>query len=267
MINAWYIAAVIFTALAAYSAYYGSVVHSRRSAEEQNSRIEAQLESLGQRIQDLRIDSKSEEDSTKIDEIDERYRQLAEEFFESIELRAAKEESRTAQEKVAKIQKIQKLEAHLREIEKEARELAEAYNESSDKISIKIESNTKVENLHGTDPENIPYILLNFEDSRFWGIRVVSYPNRTIALQFVRLVSPENSLVYQQMRLTDDSINIVLLEDKFTVSLNAKISEAIKANIADKLTLNRQSIDKLTGFSAELTRLVIEYELLSIERR
>ncbi|MBK8210878.1 MAG: hypothetical protein IPK78_13860 [Rhodospirillales bacterium] len=86
-------------------------MEGRRSSEEQGSRIESQLQTLGGKIQELRLAAASPAQSAKIQEVDEKYRALAEEFFRSIPLRTAQEEARTAKQQVEEVQKTQEIEA------------------------------------------------------------------------------------------------------------------------------------------------------------
>ncbi len=51
--NAWYFAAIFFGALAAFCTYYGLVVESRRSADEQTTHNESKLQVLGTQIQNF----------------------------------------------------------------------------------------------------------------------------------------------------------------------------------------------------------------------
>jgi hypothetical protein len=264
VINAWYIAAIVLGAVAAFCTYYGSVVESRHNSEEQSARLESQLQSLGTKIQELRLAPGSSDRSAELREVEEKYRALAEEFFRSMPLRTAQEEVRTAQQQVEEVQRTQELEAHFRAIQREAEKLAAAYNRSAGKIVLEVEGNGVPKNLFRPTGNHPAYVLLKFRGPKFWGIRIVSYPDRTLALQFVRLFSPDGSSNYQMMQLTNDSINLVILKDQFNISLNQSVSDAVKANVTDGLSTTRQSTDELEAVAAELTRRIIEYELLSL---
>src|SRR6266511_4389361 len=100
------------------------MVEGRRSSEEQSSRIESQLQTLGTQIQELRLGSDSPSQSAKIQEVDEKYRALAEEFFRSIPLRTAQEEARTAKQQVEEVQKTQELEAYFSAVKREAEKMS-----------------------------------------------------------------------------------------------------------------------------------------------
>jgi hypothetical protein len=263
--NAWYIAAILFGAIAAFCTYYGSVVEGRRSSEEQTTRIESKLQTLGTQIQELRLGADSPAQSAKIQEVDEKYRALAEEFFRTIPLRAAQEEARTAKQQVDEIQKTQEIEAHFRAVKREAEKLAAAYNRSARRVVLEIESSGVPENLFRPSQSHPAYVLLKFPGPKYWAARIASYPDRTFAVQFVRLLSPDGSSNYQTMQLTNDSINLVLFKDQFALSLNQSISDPIKANITDGLATTRQPLEKFEPTATELTRRIIEYELLPLK--
>jgi len=264
MINGWYIAAILFGAAAAFCAYYGSMVDDKRSSQEQTSRIESQLQTLGTQIQELRIDANTSGQSVKIQEADEKYQAIAEEFFRSIQLRTAQEEARTAKQQVEEIQKTQKVEAYFLAVKREAEKLATAYNRSAGQIVLEILSNAVPSNLFRASEDHPAYILLKFSGPKYWGIRIVSYPDRTLALQFVRLVSPDGFPNYQTMRLTNDSINLLLFDGQFGISLNQSISDAVKVNITNGLSVDRQPLDAFDSVASEIIRRIIEYELLPL---
>jgi len=264
MINAWYIAAIILGAAAAFCAYYGSIVEGKRSSEEQTSRIETQLQSLGTQIQDLRHTASSSAQSATIEEVDKKYQALAEEFFRSVPLRTAQEEVRTAKQRVEEVQKTQEVEAYFRVVKREAEKLAAAYNKSAGRTILELQSNGVPKNLFRPSQDHPAYVMLKFAAAKYWAIRIISYPGRTLALQFVRLVSPDGSADYPRMQLTNDSINLVLLKDQFGVSLNQSISDAVRANVAEGISLQKQPLDKIESVATELTRRIIEYELLPL---
>jgi hypothetical protein len=240
------------------------VVENRRNSEQQGSRLETQLQTLGAQIQELRLETDPSDKAAKLKEVDEKYQALAEEFFRSMPLRTAQERFRTAQQQVEEVQRMQALEVYLRAIKSEIEKLAAAYNRSAEQPVLEIQADITVQNRFDPNNKSNLYILLKFQGPRFWAIRDVSYPDRTIALQFVRLLSPDGSSNYEAMQLTDDSINLVLFEDKFGVSLNQSISQAVKANVTDDLSAATQPLDKLGPFATELARRIIEYELLSL---
>lgn len=267
MINAWYIAAIVLGAAAAFCAYYGSIVEGRKSSDEQSSRIETQLQRLGTQIQELRHGAESPAESAKVEEVDKKYQALAEEFFRSIPLRSAQEEERTAKQRVEEVQKTQEVETYFRAVKREAERLAAAYNRAAGRNVLELQSNSVPDNLFRPTHEHPAYVLLKFPGPKYWAVRIVSYPDRTVALQFVRLLSPDGSPTYQRMQLTSDSINLVLLKDQFGVSLNQSISEAVRANITQGISTQRQSIDMFEAVATELTRKIIEYELLPLQAK
>lgn len=267
MINAWYMAAIALGAAAAFCAYYGSIVEGKKSSEEQSTRIETQLQKLGTQIQDIRHGTESLAQSANVDEADKKYQALAEEFFRSIPLRNAQEEARTAKQRVEEVQQTQEVEAYFRAVKREAERLAAAYNQTAGRSVLELQSNGVPDNLFRPTQDHPAYVLLKFSGPTYWSIRIVSYPDRTLALQFVRLLSPDGSPTYQKMQLTNDSINLLLLKDQFGASLNQAISEAVKMNIAQGISLQKQPINKFESVATELTRRIIEYELLPLQAK
>lgn len=258
MINGWYIAAVVCGAAALYFAYMGSQHDSNRST----ARLESQLQDLGTDIQELRQAPATPEKAAQIEKANEEYQALAKDYFGSRDLRAAQEEARTAQEQVEDLQRVQVAETYLRTIGREAEQLAAAYNDAAGQVVLKTSSEIEPKKLAEADEEHFAHVLLEFDGPRFWGVRITTYPDRTRAIQFLRLVSPDGSSEYEKLNLTNDSINLVLGDDNFWVSLNSNISDAVKANVADGLTLVHQPLNEIEGYAATLLRRIIEFELL-----
>lgn len=266
MINTWYVAAILFGAVAAFCAYRGSIVEGNRSSEEQTSRIETQLQQLGTELQGLRHTADSPAQVARVEEADKKYQELAETFFQVAPLRSAQEDERTARQRVEEVQKTQEIEAYFSAVNREVEMLAAAYNQSAGRTIIEIESSGVPENLFMPSQDHPGYVLLSFSGQRYWGVRIVFYPNRALALQFVRLISPDGSSDYKRMQLSNDSINMVLMDGTFSVSLNQSISDAVRANVTDGISLERQDQEQFLPIAVDLARRVIEYELLLLRR-
>ena len=262
MINLWYIAAIIFGALTAFCTYYGATVDSKNGAAEQTARIETQLQALGTQIQSLRLEPESTEQSTKRHALEEKYKYLAEEYFRSVPLRTAQAEARTAKQRVEEIQKTQELETYFISIRSEIEKVIAAYNSSVERTAIRLMSRDVPKNLFDAKENHPAYVMLEFDAKRFWAIRIVSYPNKTMALQIVRLIDPDGTASYDAMRLTNDSINLVITGEQFGISLNTAISDEVRENIAGGAGTEMRPLSDLTKSAAELTRRIIEYELL-----
>lgn len=262
--NGWYIAAIIFGALTAYCTYYGSVVQSRRSSEEQSSRLGAQLQSIGTDIQELRRKVDTPKDSAKLQEVDKKYQALAEEYFRSAKLRAAQEEARSAKQQVDEVRRSQQIESYFRFIENEITKLAAAYNNTAGETVLEIESNGFPENLFRPSQDGAAYILLKFKDHKYWGVRISLHSRRLLAIEFVRLISQDGSSNYKTMQITGDSILLIFDDDKFRVSLHEAISSTARANIADGISTSWQPLDNFEPLAADLARRIIEYGLLPL---
>lgn len=262
--NIWYIAAIIFGAITAFCTYYGSVVDGKKNANQQATRIESALQSLGGEIQKIRISNNNTTDqAAEVDAIDERYRSLAKDFFKSIAVRRAKVEVKTAQQRVDEIQKTQKVEAYFMKVKQEAEKLATAYNQSAGTLFLKINSSPVPENFFKPPQDHPAHLLLSFQNKKYWAVRIVSYPDQTLAIQFVRLLDPTKSGEYAKMQLTNDSINLVILENDFWISLNSSISTQIKSDVLADTPIDRQSLEKLYEVAASFIRRIIELELVN----
>jgi len=262
MINPWYLGAIALGALAAFCAYYGAAIDAKRETAEQTSRIETKLQAVGTQIQSLRTDPTTTQNSTALLALDEEYKGLAEEFFRAVPLRTAQEEARTAKQRVDEIQRTQELETYFNSVRKETERLVEAYNRTAGRDAIKLSGRDVPKNLF--DPKSLhpAYLLLQFESGEYWANRIVFYPNRTMALQLVRLNDPSVSHNYDSMALTNDSINLVISGETFGVSLNSAISDAVKANVIGEIPNDTLPLGGLVKFAVDLNRRAIEYELL-----
>ena|SRR6266478_3809896 len=93
------------------------------------------------------------------------------------------------------------------------------------------------------------------------------YPDKTPALQFVRVESLDGSSNYTKLRLTNDSINLVLLSEEFGLSLNQSISEEVARNIIGNMPRARRSIADLEAVATKLVRGIIEYQVVVAQAR
>ena len=93
-------------------------------------------------------------------------------------------------------------------------------------------------------------------------VRFVTYPDRTLALQLVRVRGKEHAAVHDNFMLTNDSINLVLTEEEFWVSLNQSISKDVVADIVGDLSRNYRSLDVFENTLIVLLRRAIERELI-----
>ncbi|MBK8210879.1 MAG: hypothetical protein IPK78_13865 [Rhodospirillales bacterium] len=154
---------------------------------------------------------------------------------------------------------------HFNAVKREAKKMVAAYNSSGRQVLLELTSSIVPDNLFNPTENHPAYVLLKFDGDKYWSIRILFYPDRLLALQFVRLMSPDGSSNYETMRLSNDSINLVLLKDQFGVSLNQSMSEAVKANVATGLPMTPQPLEKFEKVATELTRRIIEYEVLPLK--
>lgn len=259
--NLWYVTAIILGALAAFCGYYGSIIENRRGTQEQAQRIEVQLQKFGNRLQAIRNEPTGVV-AQEVAELEREYKSLAKQFFDSLPLRAAEQKARDANQQVDQIQRSRAIENHFRELEQESRQLAEAYNRTAGRPILQIASNDFPVNIFSRPVGEQFYILYSFDNSAYWAARLVMYPDQTPALQFVRLQSLNGSADYSKMSLTNDSINLVLLPEEFSLSLNQSISPAVAENIVVDMPRLRRPIAELDGTTATLARRIIEYQMV-----
>lgn len=228
------------------------------------SRLEESLEAVGTQIQELRRGTTASANSAAIEDVDERYRLLAEEFFLSVPLKKAQEDERTARERIAHIQKTQEITSLLGVIKQEADRLASAYNACAKRVLVEIENCNPSGNIFGA-ADRAAHVMFIFVRQRFWDARIVFYPNHLPAIQFVRLVSPDGSVNIERMHLTNDSVNFVLMGNQFGVSFNGGISHSVDVNIGAGLPRSGlQPLEYLQEILKKITRSIMEYELTNL---
>ncbi len=123
-INLWYIAAIFLGACAAFCGYYGAVIEGKKNSDEQSSRIEDQLKTLADEIQKTRDDPTSAVRREKVSELQNRYNQIAEEFFRNLPLKAAEHRSQKATEAVEELRRSSELRAVFEKVRDESKALA-----------------------------------------------------------------------------------------------------------------------------------------------
>lgn len=263
--NAWYIAAIVLVAAASCCSYYGATVNSRRSSQknsEQLTRIETQLSNVGKEIHVIQNESAGPATPNKINEVEQKYQEIAKEFFSSLPLRVAERQSQDANQVVQQIQQSREVQARFREIERESREIVNAYNTTAGRTVVEVEVSDFPVNVFDRGQQQQIYILYKFEHAKFWALRFVTYNKRTPALAFSRLVSPDGTSNYKQMRQTGDSIFLILLSDQFQVSRDTNISQPVRQDVLGDLSTAPQPMADFNKTSVALVKRIIEYQLL-----
>ncbi len=255
--NYLYWLALICTGLAFLFTYLGSQYDSA----EQGRKIEVRLQDLGNQLQAAQ--SGGSQPPGQVEAIKQEYMKLAKQFFDNLPLKAAEQKASDANALLLQLQTSRELEAHLRLLETTAVDLATAYNATAGQKRITVDS-TKFPIDVFADKERGSYrILIDFDKKNYWAIRLVIYPDKTLALEFVRLVKPIGVETYEGMRLTEDSVQLVFIQEKkFRLSLNQAISKVVKEQVAAGAPLIG-NMEQLDDVAVLFLRRIIEYQLVA----
>ncbi|MDH4205343.1 MAG: toll/interleukin-1 receptor domain-containing protein [Desulfobacteraceae bacterium] len=192
--------------------------------------------------------------------IKQEYEGAAHQFFGEIKNRIKQKKEVEKSQEEAEVTKSKLLSARIKEIEREAGSLVSSFKAAGAGDILTIQASIFPDNIFR---ETGTYrILVSFRDQMHWLVRFVTYPDRTLALQLVRVRGKEQASVHDNFMLTNDSINLVLSEDKFWISLNQAISKEIVTDIIGDLPRKNRSLDFFTSTVLELLRRTIERELI-----
>ena len=150
------------------------------------------------------------------------YEGAAHQFYGELKNRI-KERKRIEEELIDnEIRKSKVLGSRIEDIEREAGALVSSFNAAGAENLLTIQASEFPNNIF-RDTGDYQFLVL-FGDQIYWMIRFVTYPDRTLALQLVRVKGEEHASVHDNFMLTNDSINLVFVENEFWVSLNQSIS-------------------------------------------
>ena len=105
-------------------------------------------------------------------------------------------------------------------------------------------------------------ILISFGSETYWLVRLVTYENGVPALQLVRVQGVTEARVSDNFNLTNDSINAVLPNDHFWLSLNSAMSEDARSEIVGDIPRTQRPLNQLPEAILTLVRRAIELELV-----
>ena len=148
----------------------------------------------------------------------------------------------------------------IKEIEKEVGALASSFNAAGAGDLLTIQASDFPNNIFRDT--GVYRIVVTFGDQIYWMIRFVTYPDRTLALQLVRVRGKDHASVHDNFLLTNDSINLVFAEEGFWVSLNQSISKDVVTDIIGDFPRNHRPLDVFNSTLILLLRRVIERELV-----
>ena len=192
--------------------------------------------------------------------IKQEYEGSAHQFFGEIKNKVKQKRQLEKSQEESEVTQSKLLSAKIKEIEKKAGSLVSSFKAAGAGDTLTIQASAIPENIFR---DTATYgILVSFSDQMHWLVRFVTYPDRTLALQLVRVRGKEKASVHDDFMLTNDSINLVLSEDKFLVSLNRVISKDVVSDIIGDLPRENRSLDVFTDTVLELLRRMIERELI-----
>ena len=266
----WYGLAALFGAIGVLCGFRGREVGARRDADARialETNIDARLAQIGNQLRSTNSNAAATPaEQANREEIRRDYDAQAREFFDSLTLKAAEQQSRDANQRVEEIRRTRVVREVFLTIEADSKQLAEAFNTRAGRKSVEVSSG-------GTFPENVfesvgsepVHILYRFDGQppNHWAVRLVRYGDQTPAIQFLRLVASDGSDDYGKMRLTNDSINLVLFAEEFGVSLNSQVSQAVAENVVGDLPRQRRPMAEVKDAVIALVRRTIEYQLLA----
>lgn len=258
--NGYYIAAIILTAAVAFCAYKGATLQSKMDTTEQTARIEAQLQDLGNKILKAKQKSGDQLPESEIDELQKEYESIAKRFFEGLPVKVEEHKSRDAQRNISQLKTSRELEAHLRDIEQETHAMVAGFNQAGAGGQIAVQTIEFPTNVF-QEPEKYR-LLISFNTKIYWLVRFVTYPDRILALQLVRASGNENAKATDDFLLTNDSINLILLQDKFSLSLNQSISKEAVTNIVGDLPRQERPMSEFNELVKTIIQRAIEHELI-----
>lgn len=268
-VNIYYILAVFFGAAALFFGYLGSTVDSQVSAEdakratqEQTEHIEGQLKDLGNKIQALHSSPPVSNNEKEIEQIQSKYNSIAEDFYKNLPVEVEEHRGRSATKTIQQLQRTRQIEAHVHKLEGVAQGLVSAFNYRNPTKPITINVSEFPVNLWASETKETYRTLLSFAVDSHWAIRFTWYPDRTPALEFTRMTSKDSPGKDRQFFLTTDSIQLVLLGEKFRPSLNQSISEDLKERVMKEIPKTEVPMEKFDEVAKGILETVIKHQLL-----
>src|SRR3989338_1328518 len=265
--NVYFILAIICGTLATICTIKGGLVHGKQSSEAQIAAIDKKLESFAKNYTAINSNVLLKEDrKQEVKRIND-YEQIAKEYYKMLPVKMAEKKANSAKAELESLKKSSMIEGLLKDLEISTRNLVEAYNNTDNATDIKLVITDFPKNLHELESRNSYHILLYFTDDIIWGIRFVTYPDQTLALQLVKLLSPSKNSRYEELQLTNDSINLVFGDNKFGISLNSRISNETKEFLVKDIMESGKEIDNFNPVAETLIKRIIEHEIMNLKEK
>lgn len=252
--NTYYIFAIICLALSAYLGYQGSNYESKKSNDQQLSKISEEFQNLGQQIIELK---ETEVSTTQLEEIDEKYKDLAQQYMKVLPAEAQSIVVEQEEYKLEQFNISKNLIPQINIVRETAKNLVAAF--SSEGADIHYQDMAVPANLFSNEPFAL---RLNSSGNEYWSIHLVDREPGKIGVMFVKIKSQDNGSEI----LTNDSIVFRWYEnEKFAFSLNSRIGEEVKKKVFDKLDNNYHPIAEANTQIEALVLNLIKYILAKSE--
>ncbi len=215
-LNLWYIAAIVFGALTAFCGYYGSILESRRSSNDQSSRIESQLEDLAGELKKAKAVSGDVESSEAVAQIEDRYDELAAQFFKNLPIRAANYQSERASQEALQLESTSKVRGIFEALLDECQAIEKAFNQQSTQNIFLTKSSPPPGNFFKEPAGNLTYIIFDFVNGGQWGAEFRLIEGK-LMINFGQ-VKPELDFGEKHSYISmPDSISFILNEKTFSL--------------------------------------------------
>ena len=252
--NAYYILAIICLACSALFGYLGANYESKKANDQQLSKISRGFESLGQQISELK---ETEVTPSDIQSIDKKYQDLAQEYMKAL---PAEAQNLLVEKEAYKLNQIKQSRALISQIDvvrNTAQNIVVAFRSKA--AEIKYQDMPAPANLFSEQPFQLK---LQVSTREYWSIHLVDREPDKIGIMFVRISRQENG----QEFLTNDSIVFRWANnDRFSFSLNSRISEEVKRKVFDSLDNNFHPVADAEGQLEKLVVNMVKYMLAKAE--
>lgn len=257
--NAYYIAAIVLTAAAAFCAYKGTTLQNRNLSSEQTARIEAQLKNLGNKIQEAKQKGGDQVSSTAIEDLQQEYESIAKRFFNGLPIKVEEKKVRDTERTIEQLKKSREVEAHIQKLEQEALAMVAGFNKANSKVQLSVLRSEIPVNIY----ENLEKyrFILSFGGISYWLIRFSTF-DEILSLQFVRVKGAKNASLYEVFEFSNDSILLVFSDDKFSISLNRIIANEIKSNVIGDIQLQPKLMSEFDSTAKTILQRIIEHEIV-----
>jgi hypothetical protein len=231
IMNAYYVAAILFLGLSVYLGYLGNNYESKKSNSQQLNEISKEFRTLGEQITELKG---TQIEAEEIKEIDEKYKLLAQQYMKALPAKAQSLIVEKEEDKLEKINISKTLLPQIDLVKETAKNLSTVF--SSEGADLQYTEMSIPTNLFSNEPFQL---RLSSSMSEYWSIHLVDR-EPGIGMMFVRILQEKDG----RELLTNDSIVFRWVKnERFAFSLNERIGEEVKRNVFGDLNNQYHPID------------------------